>query len=1022
MSLYGNITNLSRSHFQFDKIYPNRYTMDSGLVKDEVFAGRFVLIEYDIDGEFSESDVLIGYKKESDDNIYVDVDCTKPYYYATLFAVVAPLAENWQQYYLKYGSKYPLYYKLPSEDYFNPEEQNYYKIHENYPTERIPYIVTKDQIVRIKNSDGTFTSLYYKCINTDAEPTAANVATWEQINIEQTESEYFKNYNIDKSFYGESIGYGPGNRGYDATVWQKVYSSGAGKYVLIAHLNSMVPTFVMQADAPSLYPAAPYIGAASTDMLYSVHVPTHWGFQIKEAEKVVDPITNESTYPKSDQTVVRQRKIYDEYNHEMGYANELINAEIYFNKNGTIKLTRNYDNSTLNEILITPTGESGKVYFNSNGEQVTIDTYELAIHLPVVGNLISDFYDIFYTQNRNLDTQWYNADDPQKITGNSLLNGKTRDLNSTAGLINTFQDRLGQIISPFVLNSLPSEEQIVGLSEDYIYSLYNERTSSFDYYRVGEGDVLNEVLEYEEIELTAETYEANKYYLKNKSTGAYYLADLSSFDSYLEEQLPFYKKNITYIQNDGPILEEQYEKNTYYVKNLTNNKLEIAVQPYNYYINNNNYQNISGDPVFYKKNVSNIKYVEIQLMEYEKNKYFYLDGNNYILDKHEDVPTYPNAAYYNITEDNWLSRQKLDMAYAPNTVFYKQNNNYILAKEALPEDKVYYNIEYEQLKTSSSDPSLMPYQPNKYYYWDVVNNQWVLDNQGRGFQSFIDYYYIPYDTSALISIYDVTTDRIITGYALDVEHRQYVNLQDWGSQVYVYLNNGDYIDITSLETLNVVYSEYRRIINAEEIHSFFLPNKYYTYDENEGYFLAQNFYSENYYYQLINVNPLPLPFYQGDKYYYNNGNLYLLDSEIEMIRDHYYVSSGLFVLSDSSGRYNQGFEWKDQALFVPASVTLATKIVKKVLYQIKDIDNGESSINGSILKFLNTSNFNNLITRNTQTIQGSLNSLQDTLQNFTKLYPGRILYINDFGQITASSIQYEDLKELFERVSSLEES
>ena len=47
MGFYGNITNVNKSTFQFDKIYPNRYTMDMEAKKDGIFVGRYVLIDYD---------------------------------------------------------------------------------------------------------------------------------------------------------------------------------------------------------------------------------------------------------------------------------------------------------------------------------------------------------------------------------------------------------------------------------------------------------------------------------------------------------------------------------------------------------------------------------------------------------------------------------------------------------------------------------------------------------------------------------------------------------------------------------------------------------------------------------------------------------------------------------------------------------------------------------------------------------------------------------------------------------------
>lgn len=49
MGFYGNITNTSKTTFQFDKIYPNRLAMDAGLSKDGIMLGRYVLVEYDTD-------------------------------------------------------------------------------------------------------------------------------------------------------------------------------------------------------------------------------------------------------------------------------------------------------------------------------------------------------------------------------------------------------------------------------------------------------------------------------------------------------------------------------------------------------------------------------------------------------------------------------------------------------------------------------------------------------------------------------------------------------------------------------------------------------------------------------------------------------------------------------------------------------------------------------------------------------------------------------------------------------------
>ena len=47
MGFYGNIKNTSRTQFSFDKIYPSRAEMDAQVNLDGVYAGRFVLVEYD---------------------------------------------------------------------------------------------------------------------------------------------------------------------------------------------------------------------------------------------------------------------------------------------------------------------------------------------------------------------------------------------------------------------------------------------------------------------------------------------------------------------------------------------------------------------------------------------------------------------------------------------------------------------------------------------------------------------------------------------------------------------------------------------------------------------------------------------------------------------------------------------------------------------------------------------------------------------------------------------------------------
>jgi hypothetical protein len=115
--------------------------------------------------------------------------------------------------------------------------------------------------------------------------------------------------------------YGQG-RGYDSTVWQKVYTDDIEKYVMIAELNTVVPTFAVVAEAPTMNPVVPHFDTQSTDVYYKLHWQTPWGFRVAAANANKSDITTQWTTTT--------------YNPETG-KNETSNpvtkdAAIYFNK------------------------------------------------------------------------------------------------------------------------------------------------------------------------------------------------------------------------------------------------------------------------------------------------------------------------------------------------------------------------------------------------------------------------------------------------------------------------------------------------------------------------------------------------------------------------------------------------------------------------------------------------------------------------------------------------------------------
>ena len=64
MGFYGNISNVNKTNMTFDKIYSNRKSMDESCALDGVYAGRYVLVEYE---QYYPLDTLpIIYKLNSD--------------------------------------------------------------------------------------------------------------------------------------------------------------------------------------------------------------------------------------------------------------------------------------------------------------------------------------------------------------------------------------------------------------------------------------------------------------------------------------------------------------------------------------------------------------------------------------------------------------------------------------------------------------------------------------------------------------------------------------------------------------------------------------------------------------------------------------------------------------------------------------------------------------------------------------------------------------------------------------------
>lgn len=996
MGFYGNITDSSHTHFQFDKIFSSRTEMDRACLSgiDGIYAGRFVLVKYDTESRVFQGDILYGYfgSGENSSILYKDAACMQPYIFTTFTEVpsVEVNSANWSSYYIRIQQG-DFYFKLANQEEF-VSGQTYYTADAsngaNYAS-----LVSINTIVRLRDTsqNGALTSLFVRCTGT----TSGQSATWEVVSSSQHYQNYFDNFALDQRTYGDDFNH----RGYDATVWQKVYGEGNGRFIQVASLNTISPSFEFVTDPPSSKPLTAWIDPTSTAEVYRIHVPTHWGFRIKEAEQGEDEQGN-TVYLLSDQVIRQRYHTYDSSNQEVSSFDRQINAEIYFNKDGLVKIQRHYDDDTSNEITITPTGESGKVYYDANGERITIDTYELSIHFPALGNLISDFYDLLYTEDRKLDTFWYDGNSIMIEDGDPTYNGKTRDLNTVAGLINVFQDRLGQNIVP-VNMPLVSSTDVAALSTNFIYS-YTAPDGTVTYYRVDNGYDFTLVPEYESVgTLSSDSYEVNKYYYLNNEE---YTLATNNYETYNGAE--FYRKNITY-DSIGTLTEAQYEQNNYYI--LSNDEYIVANQTYNYY---------PSDQIFYKKNVSTKKYEEVSLIKYVQATYFYEDNvKNYILDRNEDVPSFYTRSYYLITSENEIQHQ-FDNAYAIDSFYTKENDIYILDhgnEEGRPDpEKTYYDLDAQQLVNNSA----RLYRPGIYYYYSGYENGNPIGppmlDLNEEFSEGRVYWYIP-KSDTLTYVYDAETGRVIVGYALDEANKQQVTLYYPQNadieKIYAKIEN-NYVPLAQLQDSDLEYQWF--LVNANVVESFFLPGVYYE-KNNGNYILASSFGGSSYvYYSLINLTPLPFDFYQGGKYYYYNGNIYVIDPSITMTDDRiYYIGTPLYVYEDTSQRWAFGYEWPEQAVYVPASVDLATRRKVKKPFELTGINNGDSSLNGSLLQLSQLMEKDNLGTRSKDSITGLINLTNDALSAIKiNLIPGKILYVDDFGQICASSISISQLEHL----------
>ena len=869
MGFYGNITNTSKTTFQFDRTYANRNQMQMNAGNDGVYPGRYVLIDYDTtinDDYFYKPDptnpesecwmwdgqIYTGGPVANEINgtqVFVDAPdvrtkITQSSGFSKGKCVAVPVGQNVSSinsksiYYQITGrtetgyvamrvtqSEFDAFMDSFEED--NPTVNTYHAVtlyaHTYEPG--VYYITSDGEVYEKAVGDFQETQTYYEravkqdlfiyVIGNAASDVVLN-STWVtseeletgkiyqvkkgcsyNVNAKYVEywildkdtdelrwkaaaddaSTYTLNASIDRAVYGSG-------RGFDSTVWQKVIKNGRDTYVMIAELNSVVPTFDIAADAPSTIPLVPHFDKDSTNVYYKLHVQPNWAIRTKAARNDVQGPSIDNTgalggmhllsideimYP-SDQTTHWSSKLYNAadgtektvhfnptqstWEPNESLEDQAISAAIYFNKAGFESRRVNKSSDVITEktpqynkniadsgwkpedkIELRPTGLSGKRYDTHNAtatDEVQVDTQELSIMLPSLGDAMSHIWDIVYggretndiirqTHTRNEDIAWENARGALNRNGLRLVGAQdgnaynVSEVNTLAGCINSVHDLMGMIITAENCEALGKNLDL--LNTDRIYYVKPYPGLGLDPNDPTLSDDIKSILAYEQ------------QFIRKQLTYTYDPIEESAFD--YEEVAP-----------DS----EEFDPSLYYVKDANGNFV-TATQA-----------DVAAGKTLYKKVISEAAVFDpAGLTPFDGTKYFYQDfTSSEDLSKYNDaVPIawlkdyvrddvyHPGHNYFTIKEPTGpsdktadLIEQPLSGAYEANTYFYAQGGGYLLDPESTPTlGRPYYKID-EQKVLNLSDEAAGGYEgiyvPGKYYIYDESTGQYKIDNEPQG--------------------------------------------------------------------------------------------------------------------------------------------------------------------------------------------------------------------------------------------------------------------------------------------------
>lgn len=933
MGFYGNITNINRTQFVFDKIYSNRKQMDEACAKinentgaytgDSVLIGRYVLVDYDQD--FPGNNYARLYIKEL-------INGSKEFYFTSNFAEKTKAKIIATPYYNADGT-------------VTEEKRNEDTAQQSWQE----YILFDQEPVYVWDEKES-KKIFYK----------ANYNPYKFIEMTKDSTRntnsYYENYLIDQGAY-QNIG-----RGWDSTVWQKTYVNNEIKYVMVAELNGVTPTFDLTVDAPTLEPIKPHFDADSTNVYYKLHVQPNWGFKIAEAGENED----------SDENVYSALTDYS-----LGWDSDLqqyINTpktpykgKIYFNKKGFDPAEGYVRTDKTDNSISVGLSKSGRKYnnvhssTNENGETSIVniptaknDTQELSIELPGIGNAVATMWDIVYGENksgkaRNQNISWNN------ISGNRLVNAQpegngftydTKKVETLAGCINSVHDLMGMIILDNV-------------------------------------DDVNEAL-------------SNRIYYRKNENGEY---------GY------YYKKLTYYYQEDNivdPVELQPFTDDIYYesLDNLYNETLEN-------YDTDNRYYKIPADKV------TPMQFSSVSWHNSDYSIYYVGENGDLIYKPHGEDEPRDDLIYYVI------DHSEVEKSPAVQNVY--QNYSTIPSKCFMPGNypEEVYNEIFPETKTAGLF----------YYSWDPNNSKKLLKKYSqsdeqcqkltKGTQfAYVDGYTVEYKveagTNEIKPMYIIETEAdggaaiIYNRFEMvDFEENRYYS---WDEDKHTYVLLQSLADVVK----GIIYYDFKDSPNgaATKVEGrFFNPKRYYYKD------------NKNYIKEGTSTEPIPgkqyveidkecfakdyaATFYEPNKYYYQDNitGEWILDTNATITegRKYYKDTFTKYVIEDTANELRPGSTWSlPESINIPDSLTLGVRKEQYKWEELKGFARTLNTIHGLILNINKLLNINDNFTRDTKTVQGCINTLNDIISHFDMLLPGPVI-INQYGKLSPAIVEQDN--------------